>query len=136
VSVDYVADAIHELCNSAGGVGETYHLTAGANASTIAEIAQLASRYFRRPLPKVLSPAEYARFEGGSAGRTALEGSGAYFPYFSIGAVFDQAITCARLDAAGIRVSPLGDYLPRLLDFATRSRWGKRPIARSDALAA
>jgi thioester reductase-like protein len=135
VSIDYVADAIHELCDSAGGVGETYHLTAGANASTMGEIATLASRYFRRPLPKVLSPADYARFEGGSAGRSALEGSGAYFPYFSIGAVFEQAITCARLDAVGISVSPLVDYLPRLLDFATRSRWGKRPIARFAALA-
>ena len=134
VSIDYVADAIHELCDSAGGIGETYHLTAGANASTIAEIAQLASGYFRRPLPKVLSPAEYARLEGDSAGRTALEGIGAYFPYFSIGAVFEQAVTCARLDAAGIHASPLGEYLERLLDFATRSRWGKRPITRFAAL--
>jgi hypothetical protein len=51
-------------------------------------------------------------------------------------AVFDEAATRARLEPAGIRVSPLGDYLERLLDFATRSRWGKRPIARSDASAA
>jgi hypothetical protein len=29
----------------------------------------------------------------------------------------------------------LGDYMDRLLDFATRSRWGKRPIARIEALA-
>jgi thioester reductase-like protein len=57
VSVDYVADAIHELCESGGGIGETYHLTAGPEASTIGEIAQLASRYFSRPLPKVLPPA-------------------------------------------------------------------------------
>jgi thioester reductase-like protein len=135
VSIDYVADAIHELCDSAGGIGETYHLTAGANASTIAEIAQLASGYFRRPLPRVLPPAEYARLEGDSVGRTALEGSGAYFPYFSIGAVFEQGVTCARLDAAGIQASPLGEYLDRLLDFATRSRWGKRPITRFAALA-
>ena len=53
VSIDYVADAIHELCEAEGGVGETYHLTAGPDASTIAEIAELASRYFRRPLPRV-----------------------------------------------------------------------------------
>jgi hypothetical protein len=30
----------------------------------------------------------------------------------------------------------LGEYLERLLDFATRSRWGKRPITRVDALLA
>jgi thioester reductase-like protein len=134
VSIDYVADAIYELCECEGGAGETYHLTAGADASTMDEIAQLASRYFRRPLPKVLSPAEFAEFEHGSVGHSTLEGSRAYFPYFSIGAVFDQAATRARLEPVGILVSPLGEYLERLLDFATRSRWGKRPIARVDAL--
>ena len=135
VSIDYVADAIHELCETDEGVGETYHLTAGADASTIGEIAQLASRYFRRPLPRVLTPAEFGALEPGSRVRKALESSRAYFPYFSIGTVFDQAATCARLDPAGIRVSPLGEYMERLLDFATQSRWGKRPIARFDALA-
>jgi len=44
--------------------------------------------------------------------------------------VFDDAVTRARLEPEGIRASPLGDYLEQLLDFATRSRWGKRPIAR------
>jgi len=39
VSVDYVADAIHALAEADGGVGETYHLTAGPDASTIGEIA-------------------------------------------------------------------------------------------------
>jgi thioester reductase-like protein len=137
VSIDYVADAIYELCESAGDVGETYHLTAGASASTIGEIAQLASRYFRRPLPRVLSPLEFAALEGAGSElqRSALEGSRAYFPYFSVGTVFDEAATRARLEPAGIRVSPLGDYLERLLDFATRSRWGKRPIARAEAFA-
>jgi thioester reductase-like protein len=130
VSIDYVADAVYELCEGSGGSGETFHLTAGVNASTIDEIAQLASRYFRRPLPKVLTPAEFAKLDQGST----LEGSSAYFPYFSIRAVFDEALTRARLDPAGISVTPLREYLERLLDFATRSRWGKRPIARGDAL--
>jgi long-chain acyl-CoA synthetase len=136
VSIDYVADAIYALCANRGGIGETYNLTAGTNASTIGEIAGLASRYFRRPLPKVLSPAEFAALDSGVSERqrSTLEGSRAYFPYFAIGTVFDDARARAQLDPAGIRVSPLGDYLERLLDFATRSRWGKRPIARADAL--
>jgi thioester reductase-like protein len=134
VSVDYVADAIYELCEGAGGIGETYHLTAGAKASTIGEIAQLASGYFRRPAPKVLPPDEFEVDPDSREGQ-ALEGSRAYFPYFSIKAVFDEAATRARLDPAGIRVSPLGEYLERLLDFATRSRWGKRPIGRAEAFA-
>jgi long-chain acyl-CoA synthetase len=137
VSVDYVADAIYELCQGPGGIGETYHLTAGERASTIQEIARAASRYFRRPEPEVLPPREFAALaDGGGARRTALEESSVYFPYFSIGTVFEDAATRARLEPAGIQVSPLGDYLERLLDFATRSRWGKRPIARVEALAA
>jgi thioester reductase-like protein len=137
VSIDYVADAIHALCESGAGVGQTYHLTAGAQASTMGEIAQLASRYFRRPLPKVLPPAEFAALELGrsSAQQTAIEGSRAYFPYFSTGAVFDDTAARRRLEPAGIRATPLCDYLERLLDFATLCKWGKRPITRVDALA-
>jgi thioester reductase-like protein len=137
VSVDYVADAIYALCEDCSGVGETYNLTAGPHASTISEIADIASRYFRRPLPAVLPPTEFAALERDASPlqRSALEGSRAYFPYFAIGTVFDEARARMKLDPAGIDVSPLSDYLPRLLDFATRSRWGKRPIARAEALA-
>jgi thioester reductase-like protein len=135
VSVDYVADAIYELCESCGGVGETYHLTAGKNASTIGEIAAAASRYFRRPLPQVLTPAEFDALDRGETERSALDVGRVYFPYFSAEIVFDQAESRALLEPAGINASPLGDYLPRLLDFATRSRWGKRPISRVDAFA-
>ncbi|HEY2770963.1 MAG TPA: SDR family oxidoreductase [Solirubrobacteraceae bacterium] len=134
VSIDYVADAIHELCESPGGLGETYHLTAGARASTIAEIARAASSYFRRPEPAVLPPREFAALEAVRGG-SAIEGSSVYFPYFSVGTLFDDAATRARLEPVGIQVTPLGDYLDRLLDFATRSRWGKRPIARAEAFA-
>jgi thioester reductase-like protein len=136
VSIDYVADATYALCESPHGVGRTYHLTAGPNASTMGEIAGLASRYFRRPLPRVLPPAEFAALPRGGAEGKALDAGSLYFPYFAIGAVFDDALTRARLEPEGIRASPLGDYLERLLDFATRSRWGKRPIARVDALVA
>jgi thioester reductase-like protein len=135
VSVDYVADGIYEIVEHSGGIGETYHLTAGAQASTIAEISQLASGYFRRPAPKVLSPDEFEASAAGKRDGTTIEGGRAYFPYFSIKTEFDDAATRARLEPAGIRVSPLGDYMDRLLDFATRSRWGKRPIARVEALA-
>jgi long-chain acyl-CoA synthetase len=138
VSIDYVADAIHALCEMSGGIGETYHLTAGANASTIGEVAELASRYFDKPPPAVLSPADFALAarDATESQRAALEGSLAYFPYFAIGTTFDDARARACLDPPGILVSPLRDYLVRLLDFATASRWGKRPIGRAEALAA
>jgi thioester reductase-like protein len=136
VSIDYVADAVYELCEGEGGIGQTYHLTAGQNVSTVGEIALAASRYFRRPLPKVLPPGEFDAWEGGAVERAALEAGRPYFAYFAVGTVFDQTATRARLEPRGIRSSPLNDYLERLLDFATRSRWGKRPIARAEALAA
>jgi long-chain acyl-CoA synthetase len=138
VSIDYVADAIHALCEMPGGIGETYHLTAGANASTIGEVAELASRYFDRPTPQVLSPADFlvSVQDATESQRTALESSVAYFPYFASGTTFDDIRARARLDPPGILVSPLRDYLVRLLDFATASRWGKRPIDRAEALAA
>jgi thioester reductase-like protein len=134
VSIDYVADAVHELCENAAVDGATYHLTAGPNASTMGEIAQLASRYFRRPLPQVVPPSEFAAHSDGLSD-AALESSRVYFPYFAIDSVFDDTATRARLSPAGIQASPLHDYLERLLDFATRTRWGKRPIARAEALA-
>jgi thioester reductase-like protein len=134
VSIDYVADAIHELCES-GAVRETYHLTAGADASTIGEIADLASGYFGQPRPKLVPAAEFASLEHG-LGRSMLEEGRMYFPYFAMTATFDDAVSRARLEPAGISVSPLRDYMSRLLDFATQARWGKRPIGRAEALAA
>jgi thioester reductase-like protein len=133
VSVDYVADAVNALCaESERGTGETFHLTAGADASTIEEIANAASRYFKRPLPRVMTPEEFDA--AGDRDGALLEGSSAYFPYFAVRARFDNTRALARLRDAGILVTPLRDYLDRLLDFATRSRWGKSPIARGDAL--
>jgi long-chain acyl-CoA synthetase len=135
VSIDYVADAIHALCESSGGHRATYHLTAGAQASTMGEIASIASRYFRKPSPRMLSAAEFAKVEAGCASPLALEGGRAYFPYFTVATLFDDTQARSVLEPAGISVSPLRDYLGRLLDFAARSRWGKRPIARSEAMA-
>ena len=70
-----------------------------------------------------------------AAEQSAIEAGAQYFPYFSIGTVFEDSETRARLEPDGITTVPLRDYLDRLLDFATRSRWGKRPITRVDAFA-
>ncbi|HEX3688687.1 MAG TPA: SDR family oxidoreductase [Solirubrobacteraceae bacterium] len=136
VSIDYVADAAYELCETSCGNGVTYHLTAGEDASTIAELASLASRYFRRPMPRVVPPAEFATMTLGATERKALEAGSEYFPYFCMEGKFDDRETRKRLEPEGITTAPLRDYVDRLLDFATRARWGKRPIARVDAFAA
>ena len=137
VSIDYVADAVYALCDEAGVGGETYHLIAGPQASTMSEICGIASRYFSRPAPRVVPPAEFAKLPpAGIAAESALTTGRVYFPYFSFGSVFDGEATRARLEPAGIHCTPLAEYLERLLEFATRSCWGKRRIRRADALAA
>jgi thioester reductase-like protein len=136
VSVDYVADGVYALCEQQGGVGQTYHLTAGVNASTIAELIGRTCGYYRKPAPRVLAPEEFAALPPGSAGQDSAVAAGqVYFPYFSIDTVFEDGETRARLEPEGIVASPLRDYLDRLLDYATITRWGKRPITRIDALA-
>jgi thioester reductase-like protein len=141
VSVDYVADAAHALCHDPRPVGgrdrvETYHLTAGAHASTLEEVCAQASDYFGRPAPRVLAPAQFARLDAADVARAAaLEAGRIFFPYFSVGARFRDDATRARLAGSGIHVTPLSEYLERLLEFATRARWGKRPIGRAEALA-
>jgi thioester reductase-like protein len=136
VSIDYVADAVYQLCETSCGNGATYHLTAGEHASTIGELASMASRYFRRPVPQVVAPAEFAGITLGAAERKALEAGAEYFPYFSMEGTFDDREARELLEPDGITAAPLRDYMDRLLDFATRSRWGKRPITRVDAFAA
>jgi len=135
VSIDYVADGIHALCEGPGGIRQTYHLTAGTEASTIAEIAELASGYFQQPPPRLLSPAEFLSADHGVARSMLAEGA-MYFPYFSVATTFDDAFARAQLRPAGISVAPLREYMSRLLDYATWSRWGKHPIPRVEAVAA
>jgi thioester reductase-like protein len=135
VSIDYVADAIYELAECPlDSSHKTFHLTASEDASTFAEIVSLASRYFRKPEPQAVPPAEFVA-GAGTLSDAAIEASRIYFPYFAIATVFDNARTRARLAQAGIHCTPLREYMHHLLDFATRSRWGKRPIGRADALA-
>jgi long-chain acyl-CoA synthetase len=138
VSIDFVADAIYELCRSGVGVGETYHLTAGADASSVAELVELASHYFKRPPPQVLTPVEFEAYMQSATGieRTVLGRSAEYFPYFALSTEFDNTGARALLEPRQIAPAPLRSYMSRLLDFAVRSRWGKRPIARSEALVA
>ena len=58
VPVDYVADAIFAL---AGRPGTVYHLTAGERAATLGQLIELATWYFDRPRPRMVSPALYRK---------------------------------------------------------------------------
>ena len=96
----------------------------------------MASNYFDRPPPRVVTPEEFAKLPPPSvAVQQAFIAGAAYFPYFAMEGTFEDAATRARLEPLGTRCCPLPDYIDRLLDFATRSRWGKVRIPRVEALA-
>ena len=70
VPVDYVADAIFALSQAPEAEGATFHLTAGAHASSVGELVELASAFFERPAPRLIDPSLYRR-RGAPAARCA-----------------------------------------------------------------
>ena len=82
-------------------------------------------KYVMEPMLRSRAPA---------ATRAVLEHSGVFFPYFSVETWFDDTATRARLARHGIKASSLPTYLPRLLDFAQATRWGKKLPARAEVL--
>jgi long-chain acyl-CoA synthetase len=138
VPVDYVADAIFGL---AGRPGTVHHLTAGERAATLGELVRLATSYFERPRPRMVSPGLYRRVahpllmrRAKGSRRRALERTEVYFPYFDAHVRYENARTSAALRPLGIDVPPIGDYFHRLMGFAERADWGRRPVARAEAL--
>jgi thioester reductase-like protein len=135
VPVDYVADSIFGL---AGRPGTVHHLTAGERATTLGELVELATSYFDRPRPRLVSPRLYRRAlhpllvrRARGARRRALERTEVYFPYFDARVHYDNAHTSAALRPLGIEVPPIGQYFDRLMAFANDSEWGRRPLGRA-----
>jgi thioester reductase-like protein len=125
VPVDYVADSIERLARE--GPDGTFHLVAGRNATTVGRLMELASRRFGRPPPPVFSPGLYRRLvqpvlRRHRGRREALRRMEVYFPYFSMRVRF--------ADRRHPPAPPVEGYFDRLLDFAERARWGRRPVER------
>lgn len=144
VPVDYVADGIHALLEDEVVTrdGDALHLTAGASATNVAELVELACRRFERRRPDIVSPERFAteiapvvEAEGSSAQRQALAQSEVYFPYFAMRMRFDDRRARALLAPSGVEAPPLASYFDRLMDYATAARWGKRPLSRAAVLA-
>jgi thioester reductase-like protein len=143
VPVDYVADAIFELSQAPEAQGAIFHLTAGANVSTVAELVELATRFFRRPAPHLLEPALYSRAvhplllrsAADERSRRALLRSEIFFPYFAMQASFDDRRARVALRGRGVATTPLASYFDRLVRFALAAEWGRRRIGRAAAVA-
>ncbi len=124
VPVDYVADGLMALLDDASVRG-TVALVAAAAAPTNAELIELACRQFGREPPRIVAdPA------------SRLQEADLYVPYFGIGATLDDARARELLGPLGLVAPPLRDYFAKLIDYAERARWGKRPLTREAAAAA
>ncbi|HWH92416.1 MAG TPA: SDR family oxidoreductase [Baekduia sp.] len=133
VPVDYVADGLLGL-SDAPADGRTYHLTAGRHAITVGELADLACRTTgRKPPPRVTAETFAATLSGSAAGRVLAANLGDYLPYLDVQTRFDAAGAEAWLAPRGVRVTPVADYLHRLIAFAQERRWGRMRRRVADA---
>ena len=134
VPVDYVADAIVALADGPADEG-TYHLVAGRRATSVGELIGLAAARADRSAPLVVPPSLYRgllhpmiKRRAPDRRRRALERLETFFPYFAMDVTYDDRRTRAALAASGIEAPPITSYFDRLMDFAERSEWGRRPV--------
>jgi thioester reductase-like protein len=140
VPVDYVADAVHALSEAPEAAGQTFHVVAGARASTVGEIVRLAGDRFTARQPKIVPPVAYRAVIGRivekrapASARRLLASNEVYFPYFEMRVRYDDARARAILEPRGITPAPLRSYFDRLMDYAQAARWGRREVARTRA---
>jgi thioester reductase-like protein len=138
VPVSYVARAILALRDA--GAGKTFALAAGPEAGTVGELIDRAAAHLDRPPARVLPPALYKRAvhplllrRASPAQRSWLQRGEVFFPYFASSLRFDVSVARAGLEPVDIRVPRVDAYLDRLLEFAVRANWGRRPVGRAEA---
>lgn len=136
VSVSYVADAILALALTEAGQCRTYHLTAGADASSVDELLAMGARRLRQPPPRVVSPLLYRRvlhplmvWRSTGARKRWLKRANVFFPYFDAKVRFDTTRSRAALVPLGVCPAPLATYFDGLMDYAEGCDWGRAPVA-------
>ncbi len=133
VPSDFVVQAIAHLRGRPDRAGQVYHLCAGPDRSaTLAELAELAARFFRVKRPIFVQPQLFVRarplidrFTWGRL-RRVLRAGRVYTPYLSLDLAFDTTNTRAGLAGSGIEVPRVEDYFANLFRFAIDSDWGRR----------
>ena len=124
VPVDYVTDGILALLGDEQARG-AYNLVAGGRALCAGELVELHSSVTGR------APARFAPQEDA---HDLPAGAETFVPYFDVRCRFDDARARALLERAGVESPDPNDYLGRLLAYAHRTRWGKRPISRQASM--
>ncbi len=133
VPVDWVSAAVTRLLLNSAQHGRTYHLTPSL-ATTARTIEAAMSAFYNFYGPQFAGPDV---FEDGVMNEWETgfyEQVSRYQPYWAREPLFDRR----NLEAAApdLLCPPLDlDCLRRLLEFAVRDNWGKRPRVRKSALA-
>jgi thioester reductase-like protein len=141
VPVDYVADATFALSQAPEAEGATFHLTAGDQATSVGELVELASAFFKRPAPRLIDPLLYRRLlhpllvrgARDERHRRSLRRSETFFPYFDMDVRYDDRRARVALRSSGIEPTPLPSYFDRLVQFALAADWGRRELPRARA---
>ncbi|MDE3069485.1 MAG: SDR family oxidoreductase [Acidobacteriota bacterium] len=125
VPVDYVTEAIVALLDDPDAHG-TYHLVAGEQAMRAGELVALSSSLLGSAPARLVPPDPAPR---------ARHPADAYASYFDVRCTFGDARAREALERRGIVKADPREFLGRLIDYAQRTRWGKRPLSRQAAMA-
>jgi nucleoside-diphosphate-sugar epimerase len=120
VPVDYVAEIIERAAYEPGASGR-YHAVAADRAVTVRELVDEVCRDLGREPPQ-LTPAGSLPDD---------HPANVFEPYFDIGTRFDNR-RARELADGGEAPHPFA-YLPRLLAYGEKARWGKRSLTREAA---
>ncbi|MHB8533216.1 MAG: SDR family oxidoreductase, partial [Solirubrobacteraceae bacterium] len=124
VPVDYVTDGVIGLLDDTEAQG-TYHLVAGEQALSAGELVALSSTLLAQ------APVRFVSRDTAGAPR---RGTAAYLSYFDVRCSFDDARARQVLERTHVAKPDPRDYLDRLITFAHKTRWGKRPMSRQAAM--
>ena len=136
VPVNFVADAMLYLLDQASSVGQCFPLAAGVNkVATNRKIIEMASEFFDRPFPEIISPEDFSdeeqirRYNELSATQRSMIAQGIqYLPYFANSPTFDNTPTLEALAGTGLEPPAVEEYFLNLFDYCKRSQWGRTPV--------
>jgi thioester reductase-like protein len=127
VPVDYVTDGVLALLADEAASG-TYNLVAGERALSAGELVALHAAVTGREPVRFVAPTGADGDGPGASGLPA--GAERFAPYFDVRCRFGDERARALLGRAGLARPEPEEYLGRLLAYARRAGWGKRPMSR------
>jgi thioester reductase-like protein len=138
VTVDYVAENIVALLGAPVRSGEVYHLTAGPGASTpIGKLVAAAKRHgnpTRGPDRTPAGGSQDAEVLTADLPRALKRRLDVFFPYLRNQKDYDDSALRARLGARYRPHAQPAEFLPALMRYCHRTRWGTEMPWNADLL--